>query len=262
MDAALFTRFGEVESRHWWFVARREIILAVLDRLVPIGSRLLDVGCGTGFFLERARERYATAGVDPSPIAIAMCADRALSGVRLGTATDLSSFGAERFDIVTLLDVIEHVDDDTGALRAAASVLEPGGHVVVTVPAFQFLWTTHDDVNHHRRRYTRRRLREALESGGFAVEQITYFNCYLFPLALVERLAKRLLRLKGGADLSLPPAPVGAIMQCVFRAELPRLGHGKGFPVGLSVLGVGRLAAEMLPHRDDSIASQDAIPPV
>lgn len=248
MDAELFARFGEMESRHWWFRARREIILGVLDRLAPEGSRLLDVGCGTGFFLERAHRRYLTAGVDPSPIAMAMCADRALTGVCPGSATDLSSVGDDRFDLVTLLDVLEHVEDDVRALRSAASVLKPGGHVVVTVPAFQFLWTAHDDLNHHWRRYTRRRLRTALEEGGFHVEQLTYFNCYLFPLAFVERLAKRLLRLDTG-ELSLPPAPVNAAMERIFRAEQHRLKQGRDFPVGLSVLGVGRAVPAIVSHR-------------
>ncbi|HEU6450447.1 MAG TPA: class I SAM-dependent methyltransferase [Gemmatimonadaceae bacterium] len=244
MDAELFARFGEVESRHWWFAARREIVLGIIRRLAPDGACLLDVGCGTGYFLERARDHYSTAGVDPSPIAMAMCAGRKLTGVRSGSATDLSSFGDERFDIVTLLDVIEHVDDDVCAIRSAASVLRPGGRVVVTVPAFQFLWTAHDDINHHRRRYTRHRLGAVLGAGGFRVEQLSYFNCYLFPLALVERLGKRILRLDGGADLSLPPARVNALLQRIFRSEQNRLRRGGTFPVGLSVIGVGRLPDE------------------
>lgn len=241
MDAELFTRFREMESRHWWFVARREIVLEVIERLALPKSRLLDVGCGTGFFLEGLRTLYITAGVDPSPIALSICANRNLGEVKSGSATDLSAFDGQRFDLVTLLDVIEHVDDDVAALEAARGVLKPGGHVVVTVPAFEFLWTAHDDLNHHRRRYTKQRLRSALEASGFRVERLTYFNCYLFPLAVVERIGKRVLHLDSGTDLVLPPERVNRIMRRIFGAERRRLSRGASFPVGLSVLGVGHL---------------------
>lgn len=242
MDAEVFRKFGELESRHWWFGARRDIVLAIVARFTPPGARLLDVGCGTGYFLERARERYQVSGADPSPIAIRMCAERGLTEISASDAADLSQVAGKPFDVVTLLDVIEHLDDDVAALNAAASALTEDGKVVVTVPAFQFLWTRHDDINHHRRRYTRVRLRSALEAAGFKVEQVSYFNSYLFPLALVERLGKRVLGLDRGADLALPPAPINALMARVFRAERSRLAGGKGFPLGLSVLGVGRVS--------------------
>lgn len=244
MDAELFARFGEIESRHWWFLARREIVLAVIARFARPHASLLDIGCGTGFFLERARTLYSAVGVDPSPIALSMCAGRKLGEVKEGSATDLSAFDGQRFDLVTLLDVIEHVDDDVAALRATSGVLAPGGHVVVTVPAFPFLWTAHDDLNHHQRRYTKQRLKSALEASGFRVERLTYFNCYLFPLAVMERIGKRLLHLDGGADLALPPELINRTMRRVFAAERHWLDRGASFPVGLSVLGVGRLASD------------------
>lgn len=100
MDAELFARFGEIESRHWWFMARREILLAVIASHVRHGARLLNVGCGTGFFLDRAHERYSTAGVDPSSIALAMCKRRRLEDVKQGSATDLSALHGEGFDLV------------------------------------------------------------------------------------------------------------------------------------------------------------------
>lgn len=244
MDAELFVRFGEVESRHWWFLARRDILLGIAARYAQPGARLLDVGCGTGFFLDRARERFNVIGVDPSPIALAMCAARNLPSVRNGTASDLSTVADERFELVTLLDVIEHLDDDVSALRAARAVLVPTGRVIVTVPAFQLLWTVHDEANHHRRRYTKRTLRRALELGGFKVEHITYFNSYLFVFALVERLTKKLLRARRDAELSLPPAPMNRAMRTIFAAEGRRLERGLGFFAGLSVLAVGSLAAD------------------
>jgi 2-polyprenyl-3-methyl-5-hydroxy-6-metoxy-1,4-benzoquinol methylase len=243
MDTEMFARFKELESRHWWFLARRDIILAVIGQYALPGAGLLDVGCGTGFFLDRARDRYRTAGIDPSPIALAMCAERNLKEIRAGDAMDLSAFGSERFDVVTLLDVIEHVDDDVAALRAARSVLSATGRVIVTVPAFQFLWTAHDELNHHRRRYTKRLLIERFEASGLVVERVSYFNTYLFPLALAERMVKRLFHLGKGPDLSLPPALLNRTMRTVFAFERAQLERGGSFPVGLSVLGVGRPSA-------------------
>jgi ubiquinone/menaquinone biosynthesis C-methylase UbiE len=246
MDPQLFAKFRALEERHWWFVARREIVIALATKLAPHQATLLDVGCGTGFFLARAKQHFSVVGLDPSPVALALCSDIGLDCTMLGTATDLSGVGEQRFDIVTLLDVIEHVDDDVAALRAAAGVLKPGGRVIVTVPAFQFLWSGHDDVNHHKRRYTRRGLEKAMRQGGLDQLYLTYFNCYLFPMAVGERLAKRALGLDKGADLALPPRIVNAAMQRIFLAERSRVSKLRKFPVGLSVLAVGRKRGDTL----------------
>jgi SAM-dependent methyltransferase len=240
MDPQLFAKFRALEERHWWFVARREIVFALAARLAPRQATLLDVGCGTGFFLARAKERFTVVGLDPSPVALELCRDIGLDCIVPGTAGDLSKIGEQRFDIVTLLDVIEHVDDDVAALRAAAGALKPGGSVIITVPAFQFLWSGHDEVNHHKRRYTRSALEAAMKRGGLDPLYLTYFNCYLFPMALSERLAKRALGLDKGADLSLPPTVLNATMQRIFLAERSRVCNFRRFPVGLSVLAVGK----------------------
>jgi SAM-dependent methyltransferase len=240
MDPQLFAMFRALEERHWWFVARREILFALATSLAPARASLLDIGCGTGFFLAKAKEHFAVTGLDPSPIALGLCRDLGLDCVLLGTATDLSTVGEQRFDIVTLLDVIEHVDDDVAALQAAAGALRPDGRVIVTVPAFQFLWSAHDDVNQHKRRYTTSGLGAAMRRAGLIPIYLTYFNCYLFPIAFGERLAKRALGIDKGADLSLPPTIVNAAMQRIFLAERSRIRSFRTFPVGLSVIAVGR----------------------
>src|SRR3990172_5639918 len=116
MDASLFATFAEVEQRHWWFQARREIVLALAGDLLPEGTRVLDVGCGTGFVLERLRERYDAFGVDVSPIAVDLCRARGLDRVAQGRTEDLSALEGRRFGGIFLLDVLEHLDDDLGAL--------------------------------------------------------------------------------------------------------------------------------------------------
>jgi len=246
MDAELFATFSEVEQRHWWFQARREIVLAVADQVLSRGARVLDVGCGTGYVLERLQERYEAFGVDVSPLALDLCRARGLDRVAPGGAHDLSAVAGRRFDGVFLLDVLEHLDDDADALRRLREVLAPGGVVIVTVPAFMFLWSPHDEVNQHRRRYTRDQLRAALVRAGFDVERISYLNAALFPLAAVVRVTGRLLNARGAGGLRVPPEPINRALRWIFAAERHRLAggpHGKPFPFGVSLIAVGRRAA-------------------
>jgi SAM-dependent methyltransferase len=242
VDPSLFTTFAAVERSHWWFTARREIVLSVADRFVASGAPILDVGCGTGFFLEAVQPRYDAWGVDPSPVAVELCRARGLEHVVQGSAYDLSAVGDRRFAALFFLDVIEHLDDDVRALREAVRVLAPGGVVIVTVPAFMFLWSEHDVVNQHRRRYRRPQLAALLGAAGLAVERLTYFNFYLFPLATADRLASRLARRRVEAELTVPRPWVNRLMGQTFRSERHRVADpGRGaFPFGLSLLAVGR----------------------
>ena len=242
MDAVLYRQFQELEREHWWFVARREILLAVLRQHARVGGRFLDVGCGTGYRLERARESFDAWGIDASPIALEMCRERGLERVALGSAEDLTGVGGERFDVAGLFDVIEHLDDDAAALRNVHDVLVPGGVVVVTVPAYMFMWSAHDVVNQHRRRYVRGQLGRVLAGAGFRVEKLTYFNARLFPAALVTRAAKRIVG-GSGSDFALPSPRVNRMLTRAFAGEAPRVlaaGTAGGFPFGLSILAVGR----------------------
>lgn len=243
MEDTLFSTFAEVEDRHWWFLARREIVCAVAQRALPVGSRVLDLGCGTGFVLERLQQRYRAYGLDVSHIALELCRKRGLSQVSLGSPEDLSAVDGCRFQGVFLLDVLEHLDDDTAALRQISEVLSPGGAAIITVPAFMFLWSRHDEINQHRRRYTRRTLADLLHRSGFQLEQVSYFNSYLFPLAVAARLAGGLLGQYAPGGLGVPPAPLNALLRRMFVSERSRLirsnGRG-GFPFGVSLLAVGR----------------------
>jgi SAM-dependent methyltransferase len=242
VDPELFNTFASVERTHWWFTARRDILLSITERHVAPGSAILDVGCGTGYFIEGLGGRYEAWGIDPSPISVRMCRERGLERVVQGTAYDLSSVGDRRFDAVYFLDVIEHLDDDARALVEAKRVLAPGGLVVITVPAFNFLWSDHDVVNEHRRRYDRPGLVALLDRVGLRVERLSYFNFYLFGLAGIDRLAGRLLRRRVSAELQVPSPLVNRLMGDTFRSERHRLADSsrKPFPFGLSLLAVAR----------------------
>ena len=242
MDPSLFTTFAAVERSHWWFTARRDIVLTVAQRFLPEGAPILDVGCGTGYFLEGAGNRYDAWGVDPSPLAVDLCRARGLERVVQGSAYDLSAVADRRFEAAFFLDVIEHLDDDARALREAMRVLAPGGLVIITVPAFMFLWSEHDVVNQHRRRYRRPHLAALLGEVGLGVERLTYFNFFLFPLATADRLASRLARRRVEAELTVPRPWVNRLMGGTFRSERGRVSDPErgAFPFGLSLLAVGR----------------------
>ena len=240
MEERLIAQMRADEEKHWWFVARRRVLLSLVASGIQPGARLLDVGCGTGFFLEAAAEKYAVAGLDPSPQAVGFCLARGLRGVREGGVASLAGMTPD-LDAVTFFDVIEHLPDDLGALTLARQVLRPGGRVFVSVPAHQWLWSHHDEAHGHQRRYTSERLRQQLATAGFTNTRTGYFNARLLPLALLIRGFQRMTGRGLEADLQPPPGSVNRLFTRIFAGEAGRLGRpaSSGYPFGLSVFGVG-----------------------
>lgn len=243
MQQGLLDRMLEVEERHWWFSARREILLALLRRWLPPGRRLLDVGCGTGFLLGAAQKEWEVWGLDPAPEAVAFCHGRGLTRVVQGTVGDLGTGKIPLTDAICFFDVLEHLDDDDAALRAAASNLSKEGLVFATVPAYRWLWSSHDTSHHHRRRYTAPRLRSAFEAAGLSPVELGYYNTRLFPLAVITRVFEKLRGGDRGVDLlPIPAAPVNQALRRIFVSERARVAGPKPrpFSYGLSVVAVGR----------------------
>lgn len=235
MEEHVYPQMYRVEKEHWWFVARRRILERYIDARVhlPGGARVLDVGCGTGAILEMLSARFDAWGIDTSPHAIAFCRQRGLSKLYCGS---LGAFTAPApFALVTMLDVVEHVADDGGLLRAAIPLLAPGGRLLITVPAFPSLWSAHDEMLHHQRRYTRSTLRRVVADAGFAIDHLSFFNTLLFPVALARRTMSRITRSRRANDLEIPRAPVNAGLRALFTAERSVL-PGGSFPFGLSLL--------------------------
>jgi 2-polyprenyl-3-methyl-5-hydroxy-6-metoxy-1,4-benzoquinol methylase len=235
MDEALWDAIAKVERKHWWFAGRREVVARMLERRLPTGASVLDVGCGTGFVVERLARRFDACGLEPDAGVRARATPDIASRILPGSTDDLSALGGRQFDAVTLLDVIEHVDDDAGALHAVVAALRPGGIVLVTAPACPWLWSAHDVMNEHRRRYTRASLRDALARAGLQPMHLSYFNSRLFPLALAHRVGHR--RDTTGA-LRLPPGPVNRAFRALFAGKAT--GVERGYPFGLSLVTVAR----------------------
>lgn len=179
------------EDRHWWFASRTRAIMAYLDRYVGAGKdlRILDIGCGAGNMAHHLAAYGQVVGVDPYPKPLEVARQRGLD-VRQGSATALP-FAEKSFDLVALLDTVEHVADEAAVFEECRRVLKPGGKLLVTVPAFMWLWSNNDVVNAHERRYTRAELKQKLESLGMRVLQTSYNNFFIFPLAAGRILVRR-----------------------------------------------------------------------
>ena len=239
MDPAYAAVHAEEDRAHWWFLGRRAVILAEMARRLPAsGVRLAELGCGSGGMLE-ALGRFGTAvGVEMDPALRARARERGLD-VRAGAWPDAIPLEPGRWDAVCLFDVLEHLDDEAGALAACRRLLAPGGRLFVTVPAYAWLWSRHDELLGHRRRYTARALRVVAERTGFAVERLTYFNTLLAPPIMAVRLARAALR-RPGHDLDRPAPPVNRALAACFSAEA-RLLRWVSPPFGISILLAARL---------------------
>ncbi len=240
MDPAYAAVHAEEDRAHWWFLGRRAVILAEMARRLPAGrGRLVELGCGSGGMLE-ALGRFGTAiGVETDPILRARARERGLD-VRAGALPDAIPLEIGRWDAVCLFDVLEHVDEEANALAACRRLLAPGGRLFVTVPAYAWLWSRHDELLGHRRRYTAGRLRRAAEEAGFAVERLTYFNTLLAPAIMAVRLARAALR-RPGHDLDRPAPLINRALAACFAAEARLLGWLSP-PFGISILLVARRA--------------------
>lgn len=261
MKRALYDLHRDLERDHWWFAARREIVLDRLGRALgerPDDLRLLDAGCGMGGLLPYLAHFGLVAGMDPDAQAVENARAQSGADVRQGTLPDGVPFAGERFDVITLLDVLEHIEDDRGTLRTLRALLRPRGLLVITVPAFGFLWSEHDELNEHRRRYTRATLTDVLTAEGFRLREISYYNTLLFPPIAAVRLVGRLRAPRGGSDLGIVPRPVNALLRGIFGAERWLLRAGS-LPFGVSLIAIaerGDDAANMEERHERAAGAQ------
>jgi len=230
-----------VEGSHWWFVGRRRILSSFVGRIVRNlnpDPRILDVGCGTGANLEMLAQFGEVEGVDVSTEALDFCQTRGLQNVRQGEAEHLP-YEDRSFDLVTGLDVVEHLDDDTAGLQEMRRVLRPGGRALLFVPAFMFLWGVQDDISNHRRRYTLASLEKVVRQAGLEVELATYANITFFAPILFGRLLMRLTGFRPASENNITVGFLNGVLGRIFGAEASLLRYMK-FPFGVSIVCVAR----------------------
>ena len=246
MDTLIYQGIASIEQRHWWYRGRREIIMRLLGRIGFAVSAcaprmILSVGCGSGEeirFLGRFGKVY---GIDPGEDAIRFCRAAGIGEQVKRASAEQIPFPDKSFDAVFVLDVLEHVRDDERALAQIYRVLKPGGIVVVSVPAYAWLWSRADMRSHHFRRYTRHALEEKCSRAGFTILRATYCNAILFlPLAVIKLLTRVWEpSCCVGAEVQMPPTGANRILSWLFSLEAPLIAR-IDFPFGLSVLAILR----------------------
>src|SRR5690349_2640084 len=243
-----------VEQSHWWYTGRRKILTVfvadICRRVTDRRPRILDVGCGTGANLLMLSQYGDAEGVDISDDALAFCRERGLDQVRKGAGEQLP-YDDSTFDLVTAFDVVEHMDDDLAGLREMYRVLRPGGHALLFVPTFMFLWGVQDEVSHHRRRYRLSELRRVLEKAGFEIERSTYANITFFlPILLVRKLMS-LTGIKTDTENNINVSALNGVFGALFGAESAVLRY-MNLPFGVSGLCVAKKATDEHGSMDQS----------
>lgn len=238
MERAIYERMAQIDGEHWWFAARRRIVSALIARQVPLpaDARILEVGAGTGSNLAMLQRLGRVDAIEPDAPARALASQRGGFRVDSGSLPDRVRLVDGRYDLIVLLDVLEHIADDAGSLAVLAAKLAAGGRLVVTVPAAPWMWSAHDVAHHHQRRYTRRALRAVMAASGLRVRHISHFNTLLYPPIAVARLAGRLSG-RQGSDEALPPWPLNALLSHVFAIERLWVAR-RSLPFGVSLLCV------------------------
>ena len=241
MERVIYERLQALEQDHWWFAGRRAILARLIGDLdLPKNAKILEAGCGAGGNLKLLSRFGAVRAMEPDEPSRRYVAEHWGVQVDPGFLPDKLPYPPASFDAVCCFDVIEHVDQDAEAVAALASLLVPGGRLVATVPAYQWMWSHHDELHHHKRRYTLGKMKRLFADAGLKVERASYFNALLFPVAAAVRVTKTLLGLKGEDD-AMPSLPVNGILGRLFASEAAWLRRGS-LPFGLSIVIIGKKA--------------------
>ena len=244
MEKTYAEHYAVLEGEHWWFRGRRLILRDLLARLEwPHQPRILEIGVGPGYnLLEIYPADARLEGVEPDQGLATFAAKRSPAPVFQARVDQLpSEIQDESYDGITMFDVLEHIQDDTDALQIVHRKLRPGGRLVMSAPAYNWLWGQQDIANQHCRRYTLRNLREKLQAANFTIERMTYFNTFLFPPIAAVRLAAHLIRRQPAVegDFAYVRRSSNAALFSLFAAERIFL-RFLDFPFGVSVFAASR----------------------
>jgi SAM-dependent methyltransferase len=242
LERVIYDRMRELEGSHWWFTGRRKVLTALIGDLeLPPNAKIAEVGCGVGGNLEMLRAFGEVSAVEPDAESRAYIDQRLGMAVQDGLLPDGLPLARGSFDAVCAFDVVEHVDDDAGSVRALADLVKSGGYLVITVPAYQWMWSHHDVLHHHKRRYQRPAIEALVREAGLSIVRSSYFNGLLFPMAALVRLAKKALRIQTEDD-RMPPKTINGLLAGVFASVAGWLRAGNRLPFGLSIVVIGKKA--------------------
>jgi SAM-dependent methyltransferase len=240
MERKVYEQMAKLDSSHWWFTARRRILDGLIERVVrpPNNARILELGAGTGHNLAMLSRFGTVEASELDPVARGIASERLGREVKEAALPDLSMFPAESYDLIALLDVLEHVPDDKGSLAAIKTRLKPGGALLLTVPANPWMWSAHDVAHHHHRRYRKAEIEKLALEAGYEIELLSPFNSLLFPPIAAVRLVGKLTG-KDDSDDAMPGAFVNRTLDAVFGLERSLIGRVP-MPFGVSLVAVLR----------------------
>lgn len=238
MDAAAFQALRDSQREHWWFRGRRNIVRELIANgmNVPENAAILEAGCGYGGNLDMLGEFGHVRAFEFSKSALHHVEQTTSHEVAWGELPENIGYGENQFDVIALLDVLEHIRDDVTTLARLGERLTSTGQILLTVPALPWLWSEHDVLHHHHRRYTKKLLSRRIEDAGLEIRKIGYFNSFLFPLAVAQRgLAK--WGLATDADKDMPSPWLNLMLANIFSKERKVINHVP-LPIGLSLFAV------------------------
>ena len=239
MDPTAYCEMQEIEDSHWWFVARRQILSALIEQSCKPNLKILEVGCGTGGNLLMLSKLGELKAFEMDPSALAMATKKEVKDVvlTLGKCPDQMPYPGERFDLIFLFDVLEHIKNDRATLMKLKNYLTPQGKIILTVPACQWLFGPHDQFLQHHRRYSRSALIRLIKDSGLKVQRTSYFNSILFPLILISRLFDRFIFSDRQIKAMKPSKTTNAVLRQIFAFERYLL-PSCNLPIGLSLVCV------------------------
>ncbi len=244
METIAYRALAEIEENLWWYKGRRKVCFDLLDRYVGKGAskNILDVGCGTGYNMIRLEQYGTVRGIDASPQALDFCHARGIDNVSLHGAGRLP-FPEQAFDLVTAFDVLEHIDDDRGALLEFSRVLKPGGWLLIYTPALPWLYNRHDRIVHHKRRYRFSELEEKLSTSGWKTWHLAYVNAFVLPLVLLARFLSNFGPPDRHQEMEVPHRLINGLLTKLCACEQPLVRRSL-LPIGLSLVAIAQRPEE------------------
>ncbi|MHB1001557.1 MAG: class I SAM-dependent methyltransferase [Armatimonadota bacterium] len=237
-----FARIKSLEDTHWWYKGRRGLLHRLIKHLQIKDAMILDAGCGTGFAGRELCSIGTVIGLDSSPDAFAY--NSSASSIQCLAHIDNIPFPDNTFDLIVAMDLIEHLDDDATALKEMYRVCKDNGYIFITVPAYRWMWSSHDEALGHKRRYTLGEVRNKLRKAGFSIEKSSYFVSSVFPLVFLYRMLRRKSTGESASsDLSPLPEPFNSILAFIMRIE-SGIAWYVGLPLGLTAFVLAKKIPE------------------